>query len=142
MTEELGPAERAAPAIARVVAEGIARHEARHHSRDLPKSIPPYLWPQGTEQGWPDSTGEDALVMVATAEEWLTIARLVATLKPPPGGNVRTLWRDGSPWLEVAVVTGVAPPRVERFAIWRYSLAVHRVRDTGAVEDDPMELVG
>jgi hypothetical protein len=129
------PSERAFPAAARVAADAVRRHEHLHH-RAPPRPIPPYLWPVDE----PPVAGE-SLVMVATAEEWLAIAALVAMLdEVPPGANVRTLWRDGSPWLEIAVVTGADPEsrRVEKFALWRYTLAIYRLGADGAVEDDPI----
>jgi hypothetical protein len=108
---------------------------------DPPTPIPSFLYPQ------PGPIGDGDLVMTATAEEWQRIAELVERVAN--ARQVRTLHRDGSPWLEIAVAIGPAQAQtladadlnlygVERFALWRYTLAVYRVGDDGAVEDDPI----
>jgi hypothetical protein len=131
--EDWTPRERSSPFIARVAADAVARHERRLHAAP-PHPIPPWLAPDAD----PPAAGE-YLVMVATAEEWLAIASFIGTLDDmPEGANVRTVWRDGSPWLEIDLVLGREAHRVERFVLWRYTLAIHRLGDDGAVEDDPV----
>jgi hypothetical protein len=102
-----------------------------------PTPIPAWLQPQRAQLG-PD----DLCVVITTAE----LASLSAALELELGiggvpTQVRIVHREGSPWIEV----DAHRPALEqseratvRLALWRYTLAVYRVGDDEAVEDDPI----
>jgi predicted HicB family RNase H-like nuclease len=130
---------------------------SERHPADPPKPIPEHLWPWGRRGvGAPPLGPGDLRIAPSTAE----LRVLVATLDAEGiAGQTLVTQRDGSPWLEldVAVPYGAegrsfvgselggslaVGGRVYRYALWRYTLKVHRVGDDGAVEDDPLEDLG
>jgi hypothetical protein len=117
-----------------------------------PKPIPSWLYPPRTPLGDGDQ------VLSPSAEELRALAAALGACTGTPL-MLRIVHRDGSPWLEFDVATGPEQPpqsldeatrlailsrpsaySVERFALWRYTLDVYRVDETGAVEDDPIDL--
>jgi hypothetical protein len=119
-------------------------------------TVPPHLHPLDGPLGANDmvlSLRVPELLMINEAMVWLD-RQLEAGSTPLA---LRIVHRDGSPWVEFAVAVGPVTAidfdrarrlldngelarRVgtHRFALWRYTLAVYRVGDDGAVEDDPI----
>jgi hypothetical protein len=137
------------PAVTRIVRRVLADHVAEMH---LPRPIPSWLYPPRTPLGDGDQ------VLSPSAEELRTMALALDACEGTPL-MVRIVHRDGSPWVEFDVATGPERPpqsldeatrlailsrpsayRVERFALWRYTLDVYRLDESGAVEDDPINL--
>ena len=118
-------------------------------SADPPHPIPPYLQPIAAPLGPGD------LCLVVTSDELMAItAFLGGDLNLHPS-MLRIVHRDGSPWIEFAAVridrearvwtnvmsaaaAELEAARPQQFALWRYTLAVYRIGDDGAVEDDPI----
>lgn len=116
-----------------------------------PRPIPEWLQPQSTP------LADDALRIAPSTEELRTIVTLLDYERL--AGQTMVTQRDGSPWLELAVVVpehatprdqahalGRAPmlpvmppePGVYKYAIWRHTCLPYRVGPDGAVEDDPL----
>lgn len=121
----------------------LIRREIRRMA-DPPNPIPPHLAPIEAP------LGEGDLVFVATRDELEAMASLAKAIGMDPS-LLRIVHRDGSPWIEFVVVLldrearawndrvgalVVAEP--QRFALWRYTLAVYRIGSDGAVEDEPV----
>jgi hypothetical protein len=128
------------------------------HPADPPTPIPEHLWPwAGPSEGSPPLAGDD-LCMVLTPAELAQISRVA--LRVQDATNLRIVHREGSPWIELDVVSipgGMEraakpwPPApaeraalmdaaLHRFALWRYTLKVYVIRPDGAVGDDPIDL--
>jgi phage FluMu protein gp41 len=121
------PRERSMGAVALVADDAVARHERRFHALD--------------KTAGPLYDGDQ--ILNATADELATIA-LVAS-KVECARIVQVVKRLNSPWVEFSIATRATEDEdeptayaVERYALWRKTLAVHRIGDDGAVEDDPI----
>ena len=115
------------------------------HPADPPTPIPHYLAPIRV------ALGESDLRIVATLRELAAVCAVLHELGLDTA-NVMLTQRDGSPWLEIDAVA--APEQaltlgetarfaldhggVVSLALWRYTLAVYRIDEHGAVEDDPV----
>jgi hypothetical protein len=110
---------------------------------DPPRPIPPFLQPPHEA---PLLDGD--MVLVCTRDELRAIGDAMHELGFDPS-MLRIVHRDGSPWIEFAAVRMDRHARawidrvavelegkVQRFALWRYTLSVFRIEDTGAIEDD------
>jgi hypothetical protein len=119
------------------------------HPADPPIPVPPHLRPQVAY-----ALGPDDLRVVASTEELRVLARLLD--HEGLAGSTILTHRDGSPWLEIAVAVpyhfdapdhppggkAVLGGRVYQYAIWRYTAKAYRLGEDGAVEDDPIDLMG
>jgi hypothetical protein len=136
------------PAVTRHVERLIARHVGEMHP---PSPIPAWLYPPRT----PLDDGEQ--VLAPSAEELRALTTALDACEGFPL-MTRIVHRDGSPWIEISVACGPERPpatldeaerlailsrpdgyRVERFALWRYTLRLYRIGPDGAVEDDPID---
>lgn len=92
-----------------------------------PNPIPDHLMPIRGVLG-----DEDLRLVLSSAE----LLRVTATIVEEGllGSQLAVTHRSGSPWLEIDVAKRGA---THSYAIWRHTLAVHRVGPDGAVEDDP-----
>lgn len=113
---------------------------------DPPTPVPPFLQPLGVSP----PLGPGDLLLVATRDELAAICAACVALDLDLS-ILRVVHRDGSPWIEFVavrldrqarawseVVGAAATGEPQRFALWRYTLAVYRIGDDGAVEDDPV----
>lgn len=127
---------------ARLRDAGLEDPQARWVDPALTPPIPKHLRPLDGPLGLGD------LQIVLRTEELERLGRAIALVQD--ARTVRILHRDGSPWVEMDVIT--APPDAEpfppadvsrygheSFALWRYTLAVYRVGLDGAVEEDPID---
>lgn len=122
------PRERAMPAVAKVADDAVARHERRFHALD--------------KTAGPLYDGDQ--ILNATADELATVVKVAARVKY--ARIVQVVKRLNSPWVEFSVATRAVEAEdeptayaVERYALWRTTLAVYRIGDDGAVEDDPIQ---
>lgn len=115
------------------------------HPADPPTPVPLWLAPQRL------ALGEGDLRIVLTTFELRCVADALDALGMS-NANAMLTQRDGSPWIEIDAVaqlpTNLAYADVEeiaaladgaiRLALWRYTGAVYRIGESGAVDDDPI----
>ena len=116
------------------------------HAADPPSPLPRWLHPLR------GALGADDLCIVLSRRELDAIAAALRALELDDA-QLRIVARDGSPWIELDVVTVsehldapfgelvrvvLEQTSSRRLALWRYTCAVYELDEHGAVPDEPI----